>query len=241
VNDDDYRGWAMTNRLKATRESAGLSLGQAAKLLGWARGVLHAMEIDEGSAPIDSDLAALAALYRCSVAWLRGETAELSDENKALLRTVEHTGDRDTVREFMQMLSTRDPGEPAPAPAPAPASERTRDPGEPAPAPASERIAKIAAQMTKPGLASPQSVGSKRRYVRSQKQTRKHHCHWPGCTAQVPPAMWGCKAHWFALPKALRDRIWSAYQPGQEDDMTPSETYLQVAAEVQQWIREHGG
>lgn len=81
----------------------------------------------------------------------------------------------------------------------------------------------------------------KRSYVRSQRQTRDHECHWPGCTAQVPPAMWGCKKHWFRLPKALRDRIWRAYVPGQEVTMTPSETYMEAAMDAQRWIRDHGG
>jgi hypothetical protein len=83
-----------------------------------------------------------------------------------------------------------------------------------------------------------QSIDAKRRYVQRQGQTRKHHCHWPGCEEHVPPAMWGCKAHWYKLPKALRDRVWRTYQPGQEVDMTPSAAYLDVADEVQRWIRE---
>lgn len=81
---------------------------------------------------------------------------------------------------------------------------------------------------------------SKAEYVRGQGQTRKHHCHWPGCTQQVPPAVWGCKPHWFALPKDLRDRVWRAYRPGQEVDLTPSREYLQVADDVQRWIRSSG-
>ncbi len=80
---------------------------------------------------------------------------------------------------------------------------------------------------------------SKADYVKSQEQTRDHHCHWPGCEMQVPPAMWGCRRHWFTLPKGLRDRVWAAYVPGQEVTMTPSEEYLAVASEVQAWIREH--
>lgn len=78
---------------------------------------------------------------------------------------------------------------------------------------------------------------SKVAHVKAQRQTRAHHCHWPGCTAQVPPAMWGCKPHWFKLPKRLRDRVWAAYIPGQEATMTPSAEYLDVADEVEQWIR----
>lgn len=83
------------------------------------------------------------------------------------------------------------------------------------------------------------SIPEKVDYVLSQRQTRNHHCHWPGCGKQVPPAMWGCKAHWFKLPKRLRDRIWATYEPGQEVDATPSHEYVEVAMEVQQWIREH--
>lgn len=76
-------------------------------------------------------------------------------------------------------------------------------------------------------------------YVRSQGQDRHHTCHWPGCQVQVPPAMWGCKPHWFKLPKRLRDAIWAAYVPGQEKRMDPSPEYLAVAHEVQEWIKEN--
>ncbi len=73
-------------------------------------------------------------------------------------------------------------------------------------------------------------------YVRSPGQTRDHTCHWPGCGKQCPPAMWGCKTHWFKLPKNLRDRIWRTFRPGQEVTMTPSAEYLEAAKEVQEWI-----
>jgi hypothetical protein len=75
------------------------------------------------------------------------------------------------------------------------------------------------------------------RYVKSQGQTRKHHCHWPGCPKQVPPAMWGCYPHWMRLPKSLRDRIWATFRPGQEVSQTPSREYVEVAREVQAWIK----
>lgn len=76
-------------------------------------------------------------------------------------------------------------------------------------------------------------------HVKKQVQTREHHCHWPGCAEQVPPAMWGCKKHWFQLPKRLRDAIWAKYVPGQEARMDPSDEYLEVAWEVQKWIAEN--
>lgn len=65
-----------------------------------------------------------------------------------------------------------------------------------------------------------------------------HTCHWPGCNKEVPPAMWGCKPHWFSLPKHLRDRIWGTYRRGQEISKTPSREYLIAAQDVQRWILE---
>jgi len=41
------------------------------------------------------------------------------------------------------------------------------------------------------------------------------------------------------LPTPIRDRIWKAYRPGQENDMRPSEEYINVALEAQRWIQEH--
>jgi hypothetical protein len=74
-------------------------------------------------------------------------------------------------------------------------------------------------------------------YVRRSVQSRPHSCHWPGCQEQVPPAMWGCRRHWFMLPKSLRDQIWATYRPGQEEDMEPSPAYLEAAEAVQEWIK----
>jgi hypothetical protein len=82
----------------------------------------------------------------------------------------------------------------------------------------------------------PTTIGATVAYVKAQRQTRKHTCHWPGCEAQVPPAMWGCRPHWYALPKVLRDRIWRTYRPGQEVTLAPSRAYVEVARDVQTWI-----
>jgi len=80
---------------------------------------------------------------------------------------------------------------------------------------------------------------SKADYVRAAPQSRKHHCHWPGCRKEVPPAMWGCNTHWFKLPKELRTRIFRAFRPGQEVDQQPSLEYLEVAIEVRRWVQKH--
>lgn len=75
-------------------------------------------------------------------------------------------------------------------------------------------------------------------WVLSQGQTREHDCHggMPGCKGQCPPARWGCYPCWKKLPKYLRDKIWAAYKPGQEVNLSPSSEYLKVAREVQEWI-----
>jgi hypothetical protein len=83
------------------------------------------------------------------------------------------------------------------------------------------------------------AIRDKVAHVRAAVQNRRHECHWPGCAAQVPPAMWGCSRHWYMLPKELRDKVWRAYRPGQEIDLTPSAAYVAVAREVQAWIAKN--
>jgi hypothetical protein len=80
-------------------------------------------------------------------------------------------------------------------------------------------------------------IDAKVAHVKRAAQDRAHACHWPGCISQCPPALWGCRTHWYRLPQALRSRIWRSYRIGQERDGKPSAEYLQVAREIQQWIR----
>ncbi len=84
------------------------------------------------------------------------------------------------------------------------------------------------------------TIGQKVDYVKSQPGDGRHRCHWPGCPKVVPPAMWGCREHWYRLPRRLRSRIWATFRPGQEVSKTPSGAYVRVAREVQEWIAEHG-
>lgn len=51
--------------------------------------------------------------------------------------------------------------------------------------------------------------------------------------------MWGCKQHWFRLPRSLRNRIWDTYVPGQEISKMPSDEYIQAAKDVQEWISSY--
>lgn len=85
------------------------------------------------------------------------------------------------------------------------------------------------------------NVGQKAGYVRAKLggPTGGHTCHWPGCTKQVPPAVWGCAPHWYSLPLDLRRKVWRAFRPGQEITKTPGRDYAAVAREVQRWIEEN--
>lgn len=64
-----------------------------------------------------------------------------------------------------------------------------------------------------------------------------HKCHWPDCNKEVPARLWGCRYHWYKLPKRLRDAIWRTYRPGQEIGKNPNQEYIEVAREVQAWCR----
>lgn len=87
------------------------------------------------------------------------------------------------------------------------------------------------------------SVGRKAEYVRDRIRTpaRGHHCHWPGCERKVPPALWGCREHWYKLPLALRNKIWASFRPGQEESKAPSRAYVEAAREVREWIERNEG
>ena len=63
-----------------------------------------------------------------------------------------------------------------------------------------------------------------------------HPCLWPGCPARVQIQLLMCRAHWFALPKRLRDPIRAAYRPGQEVDFDPSDAYMDAPIAVRDWI-----
>jgi hypothetical protein len=45
-----------------------------------------------------------------------------------------------------------------------------------------------------------------------------------------------CKAHWYRLPKPMRDRVWTVYRPGQEVTKDPSPEYLTVAQAAIDWL-----
>ena len=66
-----------------------------------------------------------------------------------------------------------------------------------------------------------------------------HTCHASGCSRPVPPRMFMCKAHWFALPLPMRKAIWLTYREGQEITKDPSAAYLHNAKMAVDWLVEH--
>lgn len=53
--------------------------------------------------------------------------------------------------------------------------------------------------------------------------------------------MWGCKKHWFMVPKIIRDRVWKHYRPGQENDKQPNAEYLVAARQAVVAVAEQEG
>lgn len=41
-----------------------------------------------------------------------------------------------------------------------------------------------------------------------------HRCPAEGCDQKVPNTMAFCRRHWYAVPKPIRDEIWSSYAAG---------------------------
>ncbi len=69
----------------------------------------------------------------------------------------------------------------------------------------------------------------------------EHTCHARGCLAPVPPRMFMCRPHWFALTNPLKAAVLSAYQPGQERlDGTafPTQRYLDATRAARDWLSQ---
>lgn len=39
-----------------------------------------------------------------------------------------------------------------------------------------------------------------------------HECPAPDCTQRVPFDRFACRAHWYSIPKPLRDALWRAWR-----------------------------
>lgn len=78
MSDTDHLRQAIATRLRAAREQAGLSQGQAAKLLEMQRPTVS--EIEAGRRRVAADeLSGFARIYGVSISWLAEEKAEVLD------------------------------------------------------------------------------------------------------------------------------------------------------------------
>ena len=68
-----------------------------------------------------------------------------------------------------------------------------------------------------------------------------HTCHALGCFVPVPPAMWGCRAHWAMVPRKLQRALWAEYVDGQETTKTPTAAYLRAAARCVESVAQTEG
>lgn len=57
----------------------------------------------------------------------------------------------------------------------------------------------------------------------------EHRCHALRCKTPVAPKLLMCYRHWRMVPKALQQRVWDTYRPGQEITKDPSPEYLVAA------------
>ena len=69
---------AIAKRLRAAREQAGLSQGQVAIQLGYARPTVTEIEAGRRKVPAE-ELSGFAKLYKVSVAWLTNDQPEVPD------------------------------------------------------------------------------------------------------------------------------------------------------------------
>jgi len=56
----------------------------------------------------------------------------------------------------------------------------------------------------------------------------------------IPPRLFACKGHWFALPAAMRARLLATYRRGQEVTKDPSPEYLEAARAAVEYLRGKG-
>ena len=57
-----------------------------------------------------------------------------------------------------------------------------------------------------------------------------HSCPWPGCTQRVPRHLWGCKAHWYRLPRELGDRVSRAWRHGTVGE------HMEALEAIDEWL-----
>ncbi len=97
----------MTPRYRRARELAGLSLGQAAKLLDVDLVWLSSVELEQIQPDLDWQRR-MAEVYGCSLAWLQGNDPEIPESTRKMLRESDLSPtERDALLELVGSIWTR--------------------------------------------------------------------------------------------------------------------------------------
>ena len=101
----------MSHRYKRARENAGLSLGQAAKLLRVDTGTLEAIEANGANPAAIGLIANMADTYGVNVEWLTDEAPLHDYKTVDTMRGMDDVSfhDRDVIAEFAASLPRKDP------------------------------------------------------------------------------------------------------------------------------------
>jgi transcriptional regulator with XRE-family HTH domain len=112
--DYEKRQAQIAQRIRAARENAGLSQGQAAKLLGIPRPSVT--EAEQGKRKVSApELAEMARLYRVAVGWLAceegGETDPTQDQIQLVAREIASLkpDDLDSVLRLVKSIRSKEP------------------------------------------------------------------------------------------------------------------------------------
>ena len=66
-----------------------------------------------------------------------------------------------------------------------------------------------------------------------------HECHNPACRQPCAPKYLMCRKCWFKVPKVLRDAVWAAYRPGQEQrKVRPTRAWFEAARAAIRSVQE---
>ena len=96
----------MTSRIRRARKLAGLTMGQASRLLSIPIVDLSNLEL-ERSIPTLFQMKQLSDCYGCSLEWINGAETKIPDQTKQILRAADITADeRESLLEIIGSLST---------------------------------------------------------------------------------------------------------------------------------------
>lgn len=68
-----------------------------------------------------------------------------------------------------------------------------------------------------------------------------HFCHAVDCNERIPHKFLMCGPHWYMVPAVLRRQIWRAYTPGQEENGTPSQEWIDSARQAINFVARKEG